>query len=139
MTLPTSHNRDFYGQYKDYYGYIHIYAPNHSRAHKDGFAKRCLVNAEKALGKPLPLKIEIHHLDENKENDTNSNLVICEDAGYHKLIHSRQRIFNAGGHPDTHKICSNCKILKERIEFNKNSCKFDNLDDRCRKCKNALR
>jgi hypothetical protein len=45
--------------------------------------------AEKALGHPLPKGAVVHHFDENKKNDKPSNLVICPDAKYHRLLHRR--------------------------------------------------
>ena len=47
--------------------------------------------AEKALGKPLDSKHPVHHVDGDKTNNANSNLVICEDNAYHSLLHKRQR------------------------------------------------
>lgn len=54
--------------------------------------------AEKALGKPLPPGAQVHHIDENPSNNAPTNLVICPDAAYHKLLHQRQRAFAACGH-----------------------------------------
>jgi len=53
--------------------------------------------AEKALGRRLPKGAEVHHIDENPFNNEPTNLVICPDAAYHKLLHQRQRAFNACG------------------------------------------
>jgi hypothetical protein len=49
------------------------------------------VIAEKALGKKLPPGAEVHHVDEDKSNDSNNNLVICQNRSYHKLLHKRAR------------------------------------------------
>ncbi len=65
--------------------------------------------AETALGKPLPPGAEVHHVDENKGNNLPSNLVVCPDAAYHKLLHQRQRAFDACGHYDWRK-CQFCKV-----------------------------
>lgn len=64
--------------------------------------------AERALGGPLPPGVEVHHIDEDKKNNEPSNLVICPDAAYHKLLHQRQRAFNACGHYDWRK-CQFCQ------------------------------
>lgn len=64
--------------------------------------------AERALGKPLPKGAEVHHVDENPSNNDPSNLVICPDAAYHKLLHQRQRAFDACGHYEWRK-CTYCK------------------------------
>lgn len=64
--------------------------------------------AERAFGGPLPKGAEVHHIDENPFNNEPSNLVICPDAAYHKLLHQRQRAFAACGHYDWRK-CHICK------------------------------
>lgn len=63
--------------------------------------------AEKALGKPLPVGAIVHHVDENKGNNRNNNLVICQDNAYHKLLHRRMDAFKASGHCDWRK-CPYC-------------------------------
>ena len=63
--------------------------------------------AEKAFGGPLPNGSVVHHVDENKLNNKNSNLVVCK-IGYHKLIHQRTDAFNASGNADWRR-CNICK------------------------------
>jgi len=74
------------------------------------------LRAEKALGKPLPKGAVIHHADGSK--DENAPLVICQDNGYHRLLHARMRVRAAGGNPNTHRICSGCKRAKSFDNFN---------------------
>ena len=64
--------------------------------------------AEKALGKPLPKGVQVHHADENTMNNANSNLVICPDKNYHHLLHKRLRAMKATGNPNLRK-CVICK------------------------------
>lgn len=63
--------------------------------------------AEKAMGRPLPLGAEVHHVDEDRANNANSNLVICPDSSYHKLLHMRARARDACGNPNWRK-CELC-------------------------------
>lgn len=93
--------------------------------------------AERALGRRLPAGAVVHHVDENPLNNLTSNLVICQDAAYHKLLHYRARIVAAGGNPNTHKLCSACG-LKPLTEFG--PCvrdKSSGLQNLCRKCQSA--
>lgn len=51
-----------------------------------------VILAEKALGKSLPKKAVVHHMNENPiDNHTPFNLVICPDQAYHFLLHRRMR------------------------------------------------
>jgi hypothetical protein len=67
-----------------------------------------LVICEKVLGRPLPIGAMVHHLNENKNDNRNSNLVICQDSAYHLLLHKRMRAFKTCGHYDWEK-CQYCK------------------------------
>ena len=67
----------------------------------NGEAKlRHVLVAEKALGKPLPRGAQVHHIDENRGNDANDNLVICQNYAYHKLLHTRMDALRECGHAD---------------------------------------
>lgn len=71
--------------------------------------------AERALGKKLPKGAVVHHVDEDRSNNANNNLVICQDNAYHRIIHRRLRAFKATGHADWRR-CHLCK-------------KYDSLDN----------
>lgn len=48
--------------------------------------------AEQALGRKLPAKAVVHHMNEKPaDNHTPFNLVICPDQAYHMLLHKRAR------------------------------------------------
>lgn len=64
--------------------------------------------AELALGRPLPNGAQVHHVDQDRSNDRNDNLVICPSFAYHKLLHTRQAALDACGNMNWRK-CWICK------------------------------
>ena len=76
------------------------YCPEHPRAHR-GYVRKHILFAEYILGKPLPENAVVHHY-------TPEQIVICQNDTYHKLLHQRQRAYEASGHANWRK-CSICK------------------------------
>lgn len=77
------------------------------------------VVAERVLGRPLPRTAEVHHVDGNPRNNAPSNLVICQDGHYHKLLHARARVVKAGGNPNTDRYCGDCRQCRPFTAFNR--------------------
>ena len=63
---------------------------------------------EEVLGKKLPPRAKIHHVDGDGHNNKHDNLVICEDQAYHKLLHRRKEALEACGYATWLK-CTYCK------------------------------
>jgi hypothetical protein len=80
-------------------GYVSLYRPDHPRA-KGGHVHEHVLIVEKALGKYLPRRARVHHVDECRSNNRNDNLVACEDQAYHMLLHRRMRALAACGDPN---------------------------------------
>lgn len=76
---------------------------------RDGQAVReHIAVAERALGKPLPVDAVVHHVNEIKDDNRPTNLVICPDRAYHALLHLRMRA-QALGLPLDWRKCVFCK------------------------------
>ncbi len=121
-------------------GYPAKYRPGHPRASKiNGNVKTHIVIAETAYGRSLPHGAEVHHVDGQRTNNAKTNLVICQDATYHRLLHVRTRIVRAGGNPNTEKYCGHCRTVKPRHEFYVNpKNKSTGLRSYCRTCTKCL-
>lgn len=63
---------------------------------------------EKILGKRLPARAVVHHVDEDRRNNYPDNLVVCENDSYHRLLHMRSRAYKACGDANFRK-CVLCK------------------------------
>lgn len=86
------------GRAVDETGYVLIRDPDHPQARSNGYVREHILIAEKALGKPLPHRTQVHHFDCIRGNNDQGNHVICQDDAYHKLLHQRTRAYEACGH-----------------------------------------
>jgi hypothetical protein len=97
-------------------GYVLVHAPDHPNADAKGYILEHVLIASRALGKPLPCRSEVHHVDKDPSNNRRGNLVICEDHSYHALLHVRARALNASGNPSYRK-CDVCKQWDDPVNL----------------------
>lgn len=89
-------------------GYITVLMPEHPKADSAGYVREHVLICEKALGKPLPVGAEPHHVNRVTTDNSPRNLVVCQDHAYHMLLHHRTRALKACGHASWRK-CQYCK------------------------------
>lgn len=117
-------------------GYRMRYAPDHPKTSDKGYVMEHVLIAEDAIGRVLPEGAVVHHVDGDRTNNVNSNLVVCEDQKYHMLLHVRARVIAAGGDPDLHKVCPTCERPKLKDgDYTRNASNWDGLHGECRACK----
>lgn len=115
-------------------GYRRVLSPEHPRA-VNGYVAEHILVAEKALGKPLPGGVVVHHHNEIRDDNRNTNLVICQDARYHTLLHSRAATVRAGGDPSLEKFCPRCRCVRDKNKFSAHRQRVDGLDPVCKPCR----
>lgn len=89
-------------------GYVGVYMPGHPHANAQHYVLEHVAVASAVLGKPLPEGAQVHHVNQVRDDNRNCNLVICEDAAYHNILHARMRAHDACGHADWIQ-CSYCR------------------------------
>ena len=117
-------------------GYIGFYDPKHRLANKAGIVYEHMIKAEELLGRPLKSGEVVHHIDENKSNNSLNNLMVFktknDHTGYH---HGGKLIQNSDGTYSTKKvdsdICPYCGMKKDHSAktcincYKKNNVFFD--------------
>lgn len=84
-------------------------APRRKSRFTGKIVREHIILAEQALGKALPAGVQVHHVDDNHNNNSPGNLVVCPDQAYHRLLHTRWDAMLACGNPDYRK----CVVCKE--------------------------
>jgi hypothetical protein len=90
--------------------------------------------AAAALGRPLPEGAVVHHVDEDRANGRNNNLVILQSRVEHMQLHKRLRTLRAGGNPWMQQICGVCKQVKDFTEFSPSKKLLSGRTTKCKPC-----
>ncbi len=112
--------------------YPTVFCASHPKRKRRIIEEHVLI-CEKALGHVLPAKAAVHHWNENKRDNRNENLVICQDNAYHMLLHARRRRLTDTGDLST-KRCCQCHEVKALADFPREKRNWDGLCSYCLPC-----
>lgn len=126
------------GRRKNNFGYSLIYMPEHPRAGKNGYVLEHIVVAESVLGKYLPQKAVVHHINQDRSDNRKENLVICESDAFHRVLHQRMAALKACGIPSFRK-CNICKKYDDPQNLTFNSKNRSVRHDECQRLYTAKR
>jgi len=89
-------------RYVDQRGYVSIYTPDFK------LVREHVLIAERAAKISLPKGTDVHHVNEDKGDNRNCNLVVCENRCYHAMLHRRKAALDECGNANWRK-CNFCK------------------------------
>lgn len=82
---------------KGWGGYVLIYSPEHPNTNANGYVAEHTLKASAALGRPLKKGEIVHHINGDKHDNSNSNLLVCGQP-YHMWLHWRMSDLYAKEH-----------------------------------------
>lgn len=78
-------------------GYKMLYMPEHHRADSTGCVYEHVVVAEQKIGRQLAENEVVHHIDENKSNNSPENLMVFANIAEHTAYHNTHEAYQENG------------------------------------------
>lgn len=89
-------------------GYVWLWMPEHPHASSGGLVLEHIVVASRALGRRLPPKSQVYHVDGDRARNVGGNLVLCESLAYRSHLQQRARALDGCGHASW-RLCTHCQ------------------------------
>lgn len=109
--------------------YIGVYLPSHPRATKEGVIYEHMLVAEEKIGRYLKDGEVVHHIDENKYNNSSENLIVFKTNSDHISFHKGNKnikldgdVYIATNKKEEYIICPICN--KNKMYNSANMCKL---------------
>ena len=83
-------------------GYVQVIGAEGNGRHKQFH----IIIIEQVLGHALPNGAVTHHVNENKTDNRNGNLVVIQSHAEHVELHRKMRVRAAGGNPWADRLCA---------------------------------
>ncbi len=100
--------------------YKYINMPNHPRAKSDGCVYEHILVAEKMLGRHLKSEEVVHHIDEDKCNNSPENLMVfatlADHTRFHKLNNNNRKLYCINNVWYCEMILPKCKICNKEFK-----------------------
>ena len=95
---------NFEDGYIDNKGRFRVWLSEHPRAYPSGYILRSIVAYEAYNGVTVPKGMNIHHIDENRTNDSKENLVMMTHAQHTRMTTNQKRPMET-----KERVCEYCK------------------------------
>lgn len=116
---PKNHPSWKGGRRVNHNGYIEVRLPYHHRARGNGYVFEHIVVAEEKIGRNLKKNEQVHHINENKQDNRPENLVVLDSAEhsrhhaplrrkgvYKNCVVCGKEFYRKPSHSKTAKCCS---------------------------------
>lgn len=88
INLKGQSSPSWKGGTRKHLGYVYVHQPEHPNADTEGYVAEHVLIASRVLGRPMKRGEHIHHANCVRDDNRNSNLVICS-ASFHRILHAR--------------------------------------------------
>ena len=102
-------------------GYKYVYMPSHHKAMQNGVVYEHILVAEKMLGRPIENEV-VHHIDLNRSNNEESNLMIFSSISDHTAFHMGVEYYSIDGIYYTKQKTYYCLDCGKEISHKANRC-----------------